>query len=305
MKQGARGGPTREVGGQADRSEFWDLLSGEPTRRKPSPPSPHVGAGPTPATLPWANPRRQVRGSMRPGGPKPGAPAPLSPPPWPQRRCPAARAPRCRSAPGLWPGPPGGRRGSAPGKEGAAARAACPRPRGRPPAAPGVPAAPPPVSPRPAGRGAGASPAVGRRAGGGGWGRAPPLSFSVPAGRALGSPGRRCPLVSHFGREREDSQALAGRRFLPGHSPVDGDPHPESARPGDLGPTCPLRGTPPSARRDGLTWAGLSARSVRACPPWGRSGELCPCLLHPLMEDESPQSVLYFVYACSHLEGRS
>ena len=114
--------------------------------------------------------------------------------------------------------------------------------------------------------------------------------------------------IKRNGREREDSRgprALAGRRFLPGHRPVDRDPHPESARPAIGVVPASLRGTPPSAWRDGLTWTGSSARSVRACPPWGRAGRLCPPLLHPLIEDESPQSVLYSVYARSHLEGRS
>ncbi|XDA88606.1 hypothetical protein R6Z07F_018254 [Ovis aries] len=296
----AEAGCARRLGaggwGQADRSEVWDLPSRASTRSQPHPPSQQVGAGPTPAALPWANPRREhAPGRCQAPGPRPALPLALRPAPLPRRPSPALPL-----RPGRSPGPPGGRRGSATGKEGAAARAACPRPRGRPPAAPGVPAS----------RGAGASPTVGRRARGGGWGSpcpAPPLSFSVPTGRAPGSPGRRCPLVAHFGREREDCRgprALTGRRFLPGPSPVDRDPHPESARPGDWGRTClPARDSAQCAagwaHRDGVICSvgpGLS-------PVGARWQALSPAFA-PLIEDESPQSVLYSVYACSHLEGR-
>lgn len=287
--------------GQADRSKVWDLPSGESTRSKPHPPSQQVEAVPRPPRSLGRTRGGRCGGSMRPGGPRPRAPAPRSPSPCPQRRCPVARAPRCRSAQACRPVRPVG-------------GAALLRVRRAPPRAPRAryregARPPPPVSP-PA-EGPARRPRWAARRGGGGWGSprpAPPLSFSVPAGRAPGSPGRSCPLVAHFGREREDSRgprALAGRRFLPGHRPVDRDPHPESARPAIGVVPASLRGTPPSAWRDGLTWTGSSARSVRACPPWGRAGRLCPPLLHPLIEDESPQSVLYSVYARSHLEGRS
>lgn len=266
QKQGARVGWAREVGGRQTEVRFGTFLLEHPRGASRTHPPSRWEPDPRPPRSPGRTGGGRCGGSMRPGGPRPRAPAPRSPSPCARRRCPVARAPRCRSAQAGRPVRPAG-------------GAALLRVRRAPPRAPRArdregDRPPPPVSPPAEGQARRPRWAAGRGAAVGGRLAPRRLFFSVPTGRAPGSPGRGCPLVAHFGREREDCRgplALTGRRFLPGHSPVDRDPHPESARPGDWGGTClPARDSAQCAagwaHRDGVicsVGAGLSPVGAR------------------------------------------
>lgn len=274
QKQGARAGWAREVGGRQTEVRFGTFLLEH--RRGAS--RTHPRSRWEPAPRPPRSPGRTRGGSMRPGGARPRAPAPRSPSPCARRRCPAARAPRCRSAQAGRPVRPAG-------------GAALLRVRRAPPRAPRArdregDRPPPPVSPPAEGQARRPRWAAGRGAAVGG--RLAPRRLFL----SLSPRGARRAPRGGAARLSPTSDARGRTAVALGRSPgVDSSRAPvlwtETRTPSPPGPAigvvpASLRGTPPSARRDGPTGTGLSARSVRACPPWGRAGRLCPRLLHPL-----------------------
>lgn len=272
---------------------------------------PEGGAGPASAGLPGATPGRQVGREHARGaapGPCPPRPAPRAPPARTAGpTAPPARAQDCRPV----------------GVAGGAAllrvrRAPPPAPRGR---RPGYPSAPHPAPRRArvahggAGRGAAV---VGSRL-------APRRLFlflfsrQARAGLPRGALPTCRPLRTGRGGDGRTPAALGPPRWAslpPGRdvpaAPVlraetraQSPPGPARGR-GGRGPTCrPPRG--PRPERGGL---GSPGRRAVTCgvgagvsPRSGRSGGLWPCLLYPVVIDESLQNVLYSTCASIHLAG--